>query len=368
MSQQGRSSVVDVSHERRHCPVREEEREGLGAPPGGAGACHPECMPTPSLAARPAPSSDLGPEASSTPDAVPSPPLPEKKHATPLQTREALTKQAGRGYTVIRNSFVQVREAGRWRGSSLGRLVTARQPRALLAYLLLLMLWNALDRRAKPLEAPVWARALSPDPPAAPWPEKAMTPVWAFLEQEPHPLITKARKARLVKPSPRQEDGKAAYVRPRPDVLTGDEAELFFALPDAFWLEGWHHRLTLPGIAVLLILLHGTQRRDEARLSPDRAADWYDVSTKTMEKGLEDLRKHDLIKVRTDWVEAPLSKIGTTKHTYYRLTGVFSRQGREELQQAAAAATKQREGKANRRTHAVPPAPTATTATTAGAS
>ena len=269
--------------------------------------------------------------------------------ATPGQTRENLTKIAARGYTVIRNSFVQEQRAGKWVGSSLGRLVNARQPRALLAYLLLLMSWSALDKRPKPLEAVVWARALSPDPPRPPWAASAMSRVWTALEEPPHRLVVRERKARLVKLSPRQENGRAAYSRPRPDESTRT-GEKFFILPDAFWLHGWAQRLSMPGIAVLLILLHGTTGRDETRVSPEHAEDWYGIAEKTMRNGLEELRKAGLITERREWVTEPLSPIGKTQRLYCSLNGVFSREERQRLQAEAARATRKRAAKKTKHT------------------
>lgn len=261
--------------------------------------------------------------------------------ATPSQTREHLTKVSARGYTVIRNNFVQERRGARWVGSSLGRLVRARQPRALLGYLLLLMSWSALDRRSKPLEAVVWARALSPDPPSPPWAASAMSRVWTTLEGAPHQLVTRERKARLVKLSPRQENGRSPYTRPRPDESTR-ASEKFFILPDAFWLDGWYQRLSMPGVAVLLILLAGTTGRDEARLSPEHAHEWYGIAEKTMRNGLEELRREGLVTERREWVTEPLSPIGKTQRLYCCLTGVFSREERRQLQTAAASATRKR--------------------------
>lgn len=297
----------------------------------------PDAMTAPTGAA-PAPTS---PAAATT---------PSDPTATPHQTLEALTKIAGRGYTVVRNNFVQVNRRGKWVGSSLGRLVQARRHRAVLAYLLLLMVSQPLDKRAKPLEATVWARALSPDPPAVPWPETAMTPVWSMLEDEPHKLVEKKRQGRLVKVTPRKENGRGTYAHPRPDLRPADEGEKYFILPDVFWLEGWHHRLSLPGVAVLLIILAGTHARDEAWLSPERADEWYGISTKTMRNGLEDLRKHGLLTVREEWVAAGLSAIGKTKKNYYSLNTPFRTDERLALQETARAAAKKREAGAARKT------------------
>ncbi len=294
---------------------------------------------------------------------------PSDPTATPHQTLQAMTGLAGRGFTVVRNNLVQVRRNGRWVGSSLGRLVHARRHRALLAYLLVLMVAQPLDRRAKPLEAKVWARALSPDPPAPPWPETAMTPVWTMLEEAPHRLITRERQARLVKVTPRKENGRGSYSRPRPDERSSDLGERYFIVPDAFWLDGWHNRLTMPAVAVLLILLAGTTGRDEAWLSPERAEDWYGVSPKTMYNGLEELRKQNLLSVREEWVPAELSGIGKTRKNHYSLRGPFSTDERRALQETARAAAQKRAAVSERRSKRArrrPAAPVASTSSAKG--
>lgn len=260
--------------------------------------------------------------------------MPSKPTATPASTRAELARVAQRGFTPVRRSFVQSRDGRKWHGSSLGRLVAARQPRALNAYLLLLMAWPALSVREVPLEAGTWARALSPDPPGRQWSPDAMTRVWAALEDLG--LVERERAARLVQVTPRREDGAAPYARPRPD--TGIADDLYFALPDDYWLDAWHVRLSLPGRALLLILLEGTNGRPEVALPYEKARDWYGISDKTMQAGLEDLRRHGLLAERAEWVEAPLSAVGWTKHTYYALTAPFSRDARAELQVRARAA------------------------------
>ena len=274
---------------------------------------------------------------------------PSDPTATPHQTLVAMTGIAGRGFTVVRNSMVQVNRRGKWVGSSLGRLVQARRHRALLAYLLLLMVAQPLDKRPKPLEAKVWARALSPDPPAPAWPETSMTPLWTMLEQPPHKLIERERQARLVKITPRKENGRGPDTRPRPDQRPADLGERYFILPDAFWLDGWHTQLSMPGVAVLLILLHETTARDEVWLSPERADEWYGISTKTMYNGLEELRKNGLLTVREEWVPAELSAIGKTKKNHYNLNTPFATDERRALQKTAQDAARKREADAARK-------------------
>lgn len=270
---------------------------------------------------------------------------PEVHEATPATTRESFTRSAGRGYTVIRNQLVQVRVGGKWTGSTVGRLVEARQPRALLAYLLLLMSWSAIDKREQPLEAGVWARALSPSDPQPEWPAAAMTRIWNVLEE--FGLIHRSRQGRLVKLGPRREDGVKPYTRPRPDLSAG-RREKFFILPDSFWLDGWHEKLSLPGLAVLLILLEETTGRDEVAIGYERAPDWYGVSAKTFQNGVEDLRKNSLVAIRKTWVRDDFSTIGKKPKFFYSLTGEFSRQSRRSLQAAATRATKKRIAKSAR--------------------
>ena len=265
-----------------------------------------------------------------------------KNTATPQSTREDFIRVSGRGYTVIRNILVQVKVGDKWTGSSLGRLVEARQPRALRAYLLLLMSWSALEKRPDPLEAGVWARALSPEPPAAPWADAAMTRVWSALESVG--LVERERRARLVHVTPRREDGKREYTRPRPDQ-SNNTRERYFVLPDAFWTEGWHERLALPGIAVLLILLHDTTGRNEVRLPYDRVKAWYGISPKTLQSGLNDLRSHDLLNERPEWVPESFSAIGRTQHIFYSLLSPFTRDERGALQAKAAKETRARAAK-----------------------
>jgi hypothetical protein len=87
---------------------------------------------------------------------------------------------------------------------------------------------------------------------------------------EEHRLVERSREGHLVRVVPRREDGRKEYARPRPDL--GKQArEKFFAVPDAFWLDGWHRKLTFPGIAVLLILLAETQGRDSVHLTLEDA-------------------------------------------------------------------------------------------------
>lgn len=170
-----------------------------------------------------------------------------------------------------------------------------------------------------------------------------MTAVWSELEA--HGLVNKDRQGRLVRVAPRREDGRGEYTRPRPDQAE-DPKEKYFILPDAFWLDGWHEALTFPGIAVLLMVLAETTGRDDVWLPYERVQEWYGISAKTLQNGLHDLRGHQLVAERREWVEEPLSAIGRTEHVHYSLLGPFSRAERQALQAAAIEETEARTKKA----------------------
>lgn len=133
--------------------------------------------------------------------------------ASPHETRLALLQRAGRRFAVIRHEFVQrPTELRGTRGGPLASLVSTHDERALDAYLLMLGSAPFLERGI-PLPAPVWARALSEDPPATPCPVPAVSRVWSRLSKLQ--LITRERMGRAVAVRPLREDGSGAtYTRP----------------------------------------------------------------------------------------------------------------------------------------------------------
>ena len=173
-----------------------------------------------------------------------------------------------------------------------------------------------------------------------------MTRVWNKLAELE--LITRQREARLVRIGPRREDGKRDYSRPRPDE-SRSVREKFFVLPDVFWTENWYEKLSMPGVAMLLILLEETTGRDEVHLAYERAPAWYGISAKTMQNGLDELRHFGLATMREEWVRSDLSKVGKKQRRYYQLTGPFSRRARKKLQDTAKRATLRRATKTARR-------------------
>ena len=265
--------------------------------------------------------------------------------ASPAETREMLLRVSGRGYTVVRHLCRQLpASAGQRRSSVLGPMVTERKRRSVQLYLLLLTVWPWLEGQDHPLPAAVWARALSTDK-GRRWTPTHVSAAWTDLEGRG--LITRQRLSRGVIIAPRREDGAANYTKP--GLKKWDRHETFFVLPPEFWTEEWFEKLSPPGLAMMLIIAGETSQKgkDEVWLTNEDAGDWYGLSPRSVESGIEDLRKHGLLEERVEWVKAPLSAIGSTKQHHYSLTGQFSTAERAQLQKKAQTELKARLGRAD---------------------
>lgn len=257
---------------------------------------------------------------------------PAEVLASPAETRENLLKVTGRGYTVVRHILRQHPDDVADRTSVLGPMVTERKRRSLQLYLLLLTMWGWLESQDEPITSAVWARALSTAK-GRRWTPSNVSGAWTDLEHRG--LIERRRVQHGLVVALRREDGKAAYTKP--GRVKGDRRETYFVLPAEFWTDEWFETLSLPGLALLLIIAGETSDKDEVWLTNADAAKWYGLSPRSIEAGIEDLREHGLLHERVEWIKAPLSAIGATKRHWYSLTGSFSYSARAEAQDAARA-------------------------------
>ena len=253
----------------------------------------------------------------------------EAPPATPEQTREMMTKLSARGYTKIRHVLVQLPNDQASRVSTVGRLLTARKHRALVLYLMLLMCWPWLRERRHPLEAAVWVRGLTTAK-GLTWSASTLSRAWTDLEEAG--LIVRRRVGRNVLIEPRREDGAAEYTVP---MKERDRWNTYFVVPDTFWLDETFATLTFPGLAVLLIIASQTSKNSECTLPYERAKEWYGLSARSVQKGIKDLEKHDLIHKRAEVFTAALSPTGVSVWMHYSLTGPYGQQAREALQEQA---------------------------------
>ncbi len=247
--------------------------------------------------------------------------------ATPSESRAEVLRLTGRNYGVVRHVLVQHPRGSTVRPSTLGTLVHTRKHRALLLYLLLLSIWPMLAKRREPFEGAFWARLLTTEGGPA-WSTTDISKAWTDLEKA-H-LITRTREGRNVRVVPRREDGKTKWSQP--GRVGKDRRETYFVLPAEFWTSGMFAELSLPGLAVLLIVAAGTSNSNEIWLSYDKAAEWYGLSAASFKHGTRELERLGLLTRRPEPIKAPLSPTGTTTRWWYSLTGPYSSTARAAAQ------------------------------------
>lgn len=241
--------------------------------------------------------------------------------ATPQSTIEALLQQSNREHLPLAKGFVQQRDAkGRGCPGPLSKFVHQHHERALRQYLLLHAVTSAGDWGAA-YPSQVWARGLRLDDHLLSS-RNAVSRNWAWLERAK--LVRRSRRGRVAKIYLLYDDGSGdPYCHPH----DRNPQERYLTLPYAFWRQGWDGKLGLAGIAVLLILLH--EKPGYVPLNGEKVPQWYGISTSTFEKGVQELRRNDLLERRRDQIEAPLSALGHTFVYRYRLRDAFERDASE---------------------------------------
>ena len=238
--------------------------------------------------------------------------------ATPDETIVALLERAGRSSRAvpIDKRFLQqgtesIRTAG-----PLAAIVRNHAERALD----LLLLGHAVAS-APPYDiteaADLWGRTLDLGPT-----DSARTTVsktFRRLDKTDH-LVERTRDGRRLKVTLLAADGSGdPYEHP------GDKPDgRYLTLPFAYWEQGWHRKLSLPGKAFLLIAL---SRADGFNLPSNKGPDWYGLSEDTIEKGVAELREHNLVHVDQAPKKAPLAPQGYTIENRYTLQPPFGPRG-----------------------------------------
>ena len=258
--------------------------------------------------------------------------------ASPADTRAEMLQYTGRGYLQLRHVLVQLPQADEAgsRASMLARFVHERKHRALLLYLLLLTCWPWLQKEDVPLQSDVWIRALTACG-AVTWTPSTLSRAWADLEKLG--LVAKKREQRLVRAVPRREDAREDYTAP---AGRADRLHMYFTLPGEFWTDEVVAKLSLPALAMLLVIAKETNAKAEFRMTYANAEEWFGISARTARTGLGDLERLGLAYQRAQVVKAGLSPTGQTVHMWYSLTGPFSYSERTALQRRTAKARARR--------------------------
>jgi len=239
------------------------------------------------------------------------PPSPPDRH----DALKELLGKLGRDFVPVRKSFTQRRnDAGEPIPGPLATIVRRGVASALDQYLLLHA--RAVGRPTDGSEeldydvrfsSRVWARllGLAEDESG----RRAVGRNWSALADAK--LIKATRKGRNLTITLLREDGTGnPYTRPT------TAADPFLKIPHSFWLDGHAAKLRLPGLAMAVI---ARSLVDWFPLPFDKGPAWYGIGASTVERGLRELRRADLLDSRFAWRKTSLSDTGWTKDTRYAL-------------------------------------------------
>jgi hypothetical protein len=243
---------------------------------------------------------------------------PDDQPATPEDTVAWLVKRAHRkgGHVGVRKAFLQQGRGRRTRPGPLAALVTNGDHRALCLYL-----HARLVASAEPwdvtLRSDTWVRMVAQEKDRSPASARSLvSKAWARLEDAQ--LVRRERVGRRSSVILLHESGSGDdYAEP-----DGTSADLYFRIPVAFWLDGWHHKLSLPGLAMLLVALDADV---QFWLPAEKVQAWYGFSASTANRGYAELEEHGLLTVRNRRVKDPQSINGLQIRLERRLTGDFAK-------------------------------------------
>jgi hypothetical protein len=166
-------------------------------------------------------------------------------------------------------------------------------------------------------ESRVWARALglAEDQTGL----RTVQRNWKALEELG--LVEVEHSGRLLRVTLLHEDGSGdPYAHP------GDVRDSrYIKLPYAYWLEGHADRLKLPGKALLLV---ACTLPDWFSLPFNKGPHWYGLGASTVERGLRELRRVNILEAHLAWRKAPLLRQGWTQDMRYRLLPPFGPSGK----------------------------------------
>lgn len=257
-----------------------------------------------------------------------------------------------RGFTSIRQMFVQHIQGSPERPSTLGKLVSARQPRALLLYLLLLACEHRLGHNRR-LPLTTVARMLT----TAHYPCSSRQARLAIETLTTHKLVQARWFGASVEMVPLFENGSGQVW----DAPTGHDEDpdlqRYFTIPNALFSDAVLDQLHLPGLAVLLVALKETSKTATFSISVERFAEWYGFSERTAERGYRELADAELMRAHRQFKKDSRMVRGV-KAVYHRtLLGAFSTQERRDAQRVALNARRATTAKTRAKT-ATPPATT----------
>jgi hypothetical protein len=254
---------------------------------------------------------------------------PDAPPATPLETVAGLLKAAKRGYVPLRKVFVQKERTEKERAAKLAELVHGRHHRPLDALLFLHALEPILGD--EPLSIRTWARLLSTKTRCSPNAASKAFDILADLD-----LVSRTQERHTPVLRPLHEGTGGAWSRPGGED-DNEGGPGYFTLPHDYWTSGYADRLTLPGKAMLLIVLAETQKPTTRTFAMpvSQAQAWYGISERTAERGYRELENAGVLLTKIQKVPDPRHPAGRRAVYHRALASPFSTFDRANLQNQA---------------------------------
>ncbi|MGW5043044.1 hypothetical protein ACWEQK_33375 [Streptomyces parvulus] len=215
---------------------------------------------------------------------------------TQIESIEYLLRRSQRRDDVfpIRREFVQARVQNQHGEPTTGpgplsKLL--RAPHALELLLLVYAVTTSADYGVTE-RSQLWGRAagiyLLPDRGAS----MAVSRQWHHLEKLG--LIKRQQDGHLKRIIKLRELGRVGELTLPYTAPSGARGDVYFRVPFAYWREGWHQKLDMPGKAVLLAAM--SRRKDTFTLPQDtRGARALGLGRHTVARGIEELMRHELL-------------------------------------------------------------------------
>ncbi|KKB98913.1 hypothetical protein [Mycolicibacter arupensis] len=256
---------------------------------------------------------------------------PDAPPMSPGETVASLLASAKRGYVPLRKVFVQKERHETERAAKLAELVHGRHHRPLDALLLLHALEPILGD--DPISMRTWARMMSTKTRCSPG--AASKAFDALTELQ---LVHRTETGNALAVHPLHEGTGGLWSRPGEDDEEGGPG--YFTLPHAYWTSGYADRLTLPGKAMLLIILAETQSPTKRTFAMpvSRAQAWYGISERTAERGYRELMNVGVLLTKIQKVPDARHPAGRREVYHRALASPFSTFDRSLLQSQAKAA------------------------------
>jgi len=143
------------------------------------------------------------------------------------------------------------------------------------------------------------------------------------------------------------EDGTGApWTKPG---VVDEDGPGYFTLPHAYWTQGYVDRLTMPGKAMLLIMLAETHnpKKPTFVMPVERAHEWYGVSERTAERGYVELGREKLLLVRQIKVKDERHPAGRREIYHRALDKPFRTSDRARLQTAASTSVRKQDARSS---------------------